>query len=327
MTQSERGYPLPRVAPQAHGAGLHAELDVVIVTARGSWALLDDCLRSLRQHPPSRTIAVRVVDNASDDGTVANTRSHFPEVDTEELPDNRGFAYACNHAIRRSSAPYVLLLNPDTVVNPGALERLCSTLDRHPKAAVVGPRLVGLDQNPDHNAKRSFPTPAAALQHFLRVRGITRRGGGYGRTDLSEFDSGRVDAVSGSCMLVRRAAIAEVGLLDHGYFMYGEDLDWCRRFGQGGWEVRYDGGATVVHVKHGVTGRHRSLRTNWAFHRSMGRFYRRFDAGTNPALDAAVYVGVLAKFAVSAASSTMHRRRPRPAGRASGNDGSQDGQR
>jgi N-acetylglucosaminyl-diphospho-decaprenol L-rhamnosyltransferase len=284
-----------------------SSIDVVIVTAKGSRELLDGCLRSLADcRPDSAQLAIHVVDNASRDGVVEAVRLGHPAVEIEELTDNRGFAYGCNIAIRRSQAPYVLLLNPDTEVQAGAIDRLLEALEGNPRSAVIGPRLVGLDGSPDHNAKRSFPTPAAALAHFAGGRFGSSRGG-YGRDDIPELGAGRVDAVSGSCMLVRRAAIREIGLLDEGYWMYGEDLDWCRRFGQHGWEVRYEGSATVLHVKHGVTGRHRGLRTNWAFHRSMGRFYRRFDAGENPVLDAAVYTGILVKFAISAANSAIAR--------------------
>ncbi|MGO9793786.1 MAG: glycosyltransferase family 2 protein [Solirubrobacteraceae bacterium] len=286
-------------------------IDVVIVTARGSWELLNECLRSLRDNPPQAgPISVHVVDNASRDGTVDSVRRLYQEVTIEELADNRGFAHACNVAIRRTRGPFVLLLNPDTVIYPEALDRLLEALNRYPRAGIAGPRLIGTDGVADHNAKRSFPTPAAALAHFIGVCSPpgSAAGAGYGRTDIDEFGAGAVDAVSGSCMLVRRSAIAQVGLMDEGYWMYGEDLDWCRRFGQSGWQVRYEGSATILHVKHGVTGRHRTLRTNWAFHRSMGRFYRRFDAGRNLWLDGAVYAGVLAKFALSVSRSRMMRR-------------------
>lgn len=277
-------------------------LDVVIVTARGAWPLLDACLRSLAAHPaPGPPLTVTVVDNASGDGLVAAVRAGHPSVEVLELSANRGFAHACNVGIARGSAPYVLLLNPDTIVQEGALGALLAALERSPRAAAAGPRLVGLDGHPDHNAKRALPTPRAALAHF------TGRRGGYRRDDVPERDEAAVEAVSGSCMLVRRAAIAAVGPLDEGYWMYGEDLDWCARFGRGGWSVLYVGAATVIHAKHGLTGSPRALRTNWAFHRSMGRFYRRFSAGAHPELDAAVYAGVLLRFGLSAIYSAAVR--------------------
>ena len=118
-----------------------------------------------------------------------------------------------------------------------------------------------------------------------------------------------MDSVNGAFMLVRRAAIEDVGLLDEGYWMYGEDLDWCTRFRRAGWDVLYNGRVTTLHVKGATAGSHRRLRQNVAFHRSMGRFYRRHLAGEHVLLDAVVYAGVGAKLGLS--------RLPQPA-RASG---------
>src|SRR5207244_12321394 len=133
-------------------------------------------------------------------------------------------------------------------------------------------------------AKRSCPTPLGALAYFMRV-GRSERAPGrlaqYRRPELGEFDAGEVDAVNGAFMLVRRGALDDVGLLDEGYWLYMEDLDWCYRFKERGWKVWYDGGVTVVHVKGGASvirhgrARHRALGPNVAFHRGMGRLYRK----------------------------------------------------
>jgi GT2 family glycosyltransferase len=111
-------------------------------------------------------------------------------------------------------------------------------------------------------------------------------------------------------MLVRQEALRDVGLLDEGYWLYMDDLDWCFRFHQKGWKVWYEGAVTALHVKGGATkkGRHLGLRHNVAFHRSMGRFYRKFYAGRNVLLDAAVYVAILGKLATSATRSAIARR-------------------
>jgi GT2 family glycosyltransferase len=298
-------------AAYAEAAEQRSSIDIVIVTARGSRKLLERCLDSLQAHPcGTASTTVHVIDNASRDGTVGWIRRARPDVSVFEQAENMGFAAACNTGIRMTAGPFVLLLNPDTLVCPGALDRLLDALHANPGAAVVGPRLIGVDGYPDHNAKRTFPTAAAALAHFLpSINGWLGAPAGYHRIDIAELGAGSVDAVSGSCMLVRRRAIVDVGLMDEGYWMYGEDLDWCRRFGAAGWRVRYQGSACVVHVKHGVTGRHRTLRTNWAFHRAMGRFYRRFEAGRRPWLDVAVFAGILVRFGLSASHSALARSR------------------
>ena len=111
-------------------------------------------------------------------------------------------------------------------------------------------------------------------------------------------------------MLCRAEAVQEVGLLDEGYWLYMDDLDWCFRFKQKGWRVLYDGAVTVMHVKGGTTKRrsHRGLRHNVAFHRSMGRFYRKFYAGRRPAVDAVIYAAILGKLGISATRSAIARR-------------------
>jgi GT2 family glycosyltransferase len=297
-----------------------ALIDVVIVTARGARDHLHACLSSLERHPPAAgQLAVHVVDNASGDGTVEMVRRDFPGVELTELGRNAGYAIANNVVLRRSSAPFSLLLNPDTAVGEGVLDRLVAVMRERPTVGLAGPRLEKPDGTLDHAAKWTFdPSPGAlalgALAHFTRVG---RRGGFGGRlsryraTGVPERGTGTVDALSGACMLARREAIAQVGLLDEGYWLYIEDLDWCRRFRLAGWDVWYEGGVNVLHVKGTATKgarRHRSPRANLAFHRGMGRFYRRFYAGRRPLLDAAVYAGIGIKLAVSTARGAMYRR-------------------
>ena len=293
-------------------------LDIVIVSAAGGRDVLRACLRSVALHPPAGgRPGVWLVDNASGDGTVEMVAGEFPWVSLIALDHNAGFCAANNLALRRTTAPRVLLLNPDTELTAGALDRALLTLDERPGAAVVGVRLVRPDGTFDHAAKRSFPTLFGALGHFTgigRAGLLSRRLAQYRAPAVDERGCGEVDAVNGAFMLIRREAIDAVGLLDEAYRMYGEDLDWCYRFKRAGWSVFYDGRASVVHVKGAVSvlqrgrGRHRGLRTNLAFHRAMGRFYRKFHGGRRPLLDLLVYLALGAKLAVSVARSTVARR-------------------
>ncbi len=280
-----------------------AALEIVIVSYRCS-DLLAACLHSIVANPYTRgRVTITVVDNASGDGTVAAVRAHFPAVRLVELPANIGFAAANNVALRETRAERVLLLNPDTEIWPGVLDAMVAFLEEHPRAGVAGCRLVRRDGSFDHAAKRSIPTVGDALRYF-------RPGGsasGYLAPQVAEDEAGAVDAVNGAFMLMRRAAIDEVGLLDEGYWMYGEDLDWCTRFRNAGWDVMYNGRVTTLHVKGAITGSHRRLRQNVAFHRSMGRFYRRHVGGKNALLDCAVYTGIGAKLALSVSQSLLAR--------------------
>jgi hypothetical protein len=289
------------------------ELEVVVVSSTGARDLLRACLASLRANPPGVSMAVHVVDNASTDGTPEMVRAEFPEVVLHELDYNSGFCVANNLVLRESRAPFVLLLNPDTEVYAGALDHMLGVMRARPDVGMATCRLAQPDGTLDHAAKRSFPTPVGALGHFV---GLGRRARAprwlaqYRAPELGEYDAGEVDAVNGAFMLVRQEALRDVGLLDEGYWLYMDDLDWCFRFHQKGWKVWYDGSVTVMHVKGGTTvrNRHRGLRHNVAFHRSMGRFYRKFYSGRRPLLDGAIYVAILGKLAIAVTRSTVARR-------------------
>ena len=271
-------------------------IDVVVVSYRCR-DLVRRCLESLETNSPSGPVRVVVVDNASRDGTVETLRGEFPHVDVVAAESNLGFAAASNVGIRRGRAPYVLVLNPDTTVTEGALDRVVDVAESSPDVGIVGCRLVRPDGSFDHAASRRFPSPLGALGHFLPL-GRLRRGplAGY---RLPEHRAGRVDAVNGAFMLVRRSALDDVGLFDEGYWMYMEDLDLCRRFRDAGWSTWYEPSATVVHLKGGTADRRRSPRLQWAFHHGMYRFYRRHEAArTHAATNVLVYVGIAARLAL-----------------------------
>jgi len=283
-------------------------VDVVIVSYRCE-ALLRACLGSLAARGPGRPLHLRVVDNASGDGTAEMVAREFGEVELLASDRNLGFSAANNLAIRRGSAPHVLVLNPDTRVAPGAIERLCELLDERPEIGICGPRLVREDGSLDHAARRSFPTPLSALGHFSGV-GRHLGGGRLAAYRAPEIESGPVDAVNGAFMLIRRTALEQVGLFDQGYWMYMEDLDLCVRFAHAGWVTWYEPSVSVLHVKAGTSGAHRSLRLNRAFHYGMYRYYRtHLAAERNPLENAAVELAIAVKLGFSALRSALARAR------------------
>jgi len=286
------------------------DLEVVIVS-HGAEDLLRRCLRSLEQHPPSATMRVTVVDSGSADGTPDMVARQFPGMRLIRR-DNIGFSAANNVVLREDAAAAVLLLNPDTEVYAGALDAVLARLHADERIGMVGCKLVTESGELDHACKRSFPTPLGALAHFTgigRGRGAAAALSQYRATHLGDDEAGEVDAVNGAFMLCRAEAVREVGLLDEGYWLYMEDLDWCRRFWQAGWKVFYEPAGVALHVKGGSSGRRRAPRQEIAFHRGMGRFYRRFDAPKhNPLLNAAVYAGIGAKLATSLAITAIKNR-------------------
>jgi hypothetical protein len=287
------------------------DLEVVIVS-HGAEALLRRCLESLRAHPPrTATMRVTVVDSGSPDATPDMVAREFPEFHLERR-GNIGFSAANNLVLRESRAGAVLLLNPDTEIHAETLDTVLARLAADPTIGMVGAKLVREDGELDHACKRSFPTPLTALAHFTgigRGEGASAALSQYRATQLGDDEPGEVDAINGAFMLCRGAAVATVGLLDEGYWLYMEDLDWCHRFWDAGWKVFYEPRATALHVKGGSSAARRAPRQEIAFHRGMGRFYRRFDAPrSNPLLNAAVYLGIGAKLAVSLAITALRAR-------------------
>lgn len=276
---------------------MSASLDIVIVSYRGE-ALLRRCLASLRAHAGGPA-AVTVVDNASGDGTAEMVAAEFPEVRLLRQSRNLGFARAQNIGVAAGNGAAVLVLNPDTEIDAGTLAPLLERLAEDPRIGCIGPALVREDGSFDHAARRSFPTPLSALGHFT---GIGRRTdhGPLAAYRAPEVESGPVDAVNGAFMMLRRSAFERVGGFDEGYWMYMEDLDLCARLKEGGWITFYEPAARALHTKAGTTEGRRGPRLNIAFHRGMGRFYRRHDAPRNSALtNLAVYAGIGVKLAIS----------------------------
>ena len=284
-------------------------LEVVIVS-HGAEDLLRRCLRSLEDNPPSEPMRVTVVDSGSRDGTPDMVEREFPSVRLIRR-GNIGFSAANNVVLSEPGEGAVLLLNPDTEVRAGALDASLARLRSDAGIGMVGCKLVTPSGELDHACKRSFPTPLGALAHFTGIGRRKEAGGSlsqYRATHLGDDEPGEVDAVNGAFMLVRREAVRDVGLLDEGYWLYMEDLDWCYRFWQNGWRVFYEPAGEVLHVKGGSSGARRRARQEFAFHRGMGRFYRRFYApDSSPALNAVVYLGIGAKLLMSLAISLLAR--------------------
>ena len=280
-------------------------IDIVIVSFRCR-ELLRTCLESVERYSPQRPVDVYVVDNGSLDGTVEMVRTTAPGVRVQDTGRNLGFAAANNIAIGMGRREFVLALNPDTRLTEGCLDQLLAVMDARPEIGIVGCRLEREDGTLDHAAKRSFPTPLSALGHFTGVGRMSWAPRALAAYRAPEVTAGPVEAVNGAFMLIRRAALDEVGTFDEGYWMYMEDLDLCYRFAQAGWLTWYEPNVSATHVKGGSSGKRRSFRLNRAFHYGMYRFYRRHYAGGRaPAVNGTVYAGIATKFVVSAARAIV----------------------
>lgn len=205
------------------------------------------CLQGLRDESPASLI---VVDNASHDGSADMVRQEFPDVKLIANTANLGFAAAANQAIAACESPFLLLLNSDTRVQPGALRALAGYLAESPRAAVVGPRLL----NPDGTLQRScrrFPGSFSWLLDNRLSGKLARRLGAQPSSMLHvwEHDSRRlVPWVVGAALALRVEAIREIGGFDAAYFLYCEEIDLCLRLWAGGWEVHFTPAASIIHV-------------------------------------------------------------------------------
>lgn len=231
-----------------------ATLAIVIVSYNVR-AELDACLASVVGHTAPYDTTVVVVDNGSSDGTPAMVTARWPEVRLISPGENLGFARANNVGIRATSSDFVLLLNPDTLVPPGAVAALVRGLAVHPDAAAAGPRLVDAERFPELSFGWTI-SPLGELRqkvvgalHRRRVRPIVRL------VDRWTREPGAREWVSGACLLVRRADLDAVGLLDERYFMYTEDVDLCVAFRRRGRRVLFVPSAEVVHLRGRSAGR------------------------------------------------------------------------
>jgi N-acetylglucosaminyl-diphospho-decaprenol L-rhamnosyltransferase len=225
------------------------DLSVVIVSYN-TRELLRGCLDSMLADLDSRVKhEVIVVDNASADGSAAMIRDSFPQVRLLANSQNRGFAAGNNQAIQQSSGQYVTLLNPDTLVRKGALESLMAVLEERRDAGLVGPKLLFPDGRFQHSAF-TFPTLAMIFLDFfpLHYRLLDSRiNGRYPRSLYERAEPFPIDHPLGAALMIRRAVIEEVGLLDEGFFMYCEEIDWCLRIKEAGWRILCVPRAEIVH--------------------------------------------------------------------------------
>lgn len=221
----------------------------IIVLNYNTVDLLKKCLQSIFFNEHQTPCEVLVVDNNSRDGSAKTVRREFPNVDLIANSTNRGYARAVNQALKVSQGEYILILNADIRLLPGAIDELKKFMDIHQEAGIVGAKLL----NPDGTLQYSCRT-FYALRTILYRRTILAKLFPQSRiirehlmTDWDHSDVREVDWVLGSCLMVRREAIRDVGMMDERYFLYFEDVDLCYRMKRGGWKVYYLPQARMIH--------------------------------------------------------------------------------
>lgn len=252
------------------------DLSICIPTLQAR-TLLRDCLRSI--YATTRlAFEIIVGDNASRDGTLEMLRDEFPTARVIANERNLGFAKAINQALHISQGRYALLLNNDTLVLPDALDRLVAFADAHPPIGICGPRVLNRDGTLQKQCRRSYATPWDLFCYFSGLSTVFPRSPLFARylmTYRDENETHPADAISGSCMLIRRAVIEQIGLLDERFFAYQEDADYCFRAQRAGWQIYYFPEAQIVHYASQGGSRVTPFRSIWEWHRSYFLYYRK----------------------------------------------------
>jgi GT2 family glycosyltransferase len=288
------------------------DVSVVIVNWNAG-ATLPACLGALSASDGGHPHQVIVVDNASTDSSQSGLDSAYPSVLVIENASNVGFARAVNQGLRAARGHFAVVLNPDVILQPSALPRLMEFMTSHPNVGVAGPRLLNPDGTVQGSARRD---PSAWTGLFGRSAPLTRL---FPNNPVSQRElpalsvAGtapvEVDWLSGACLLVRRTAWEQVGLLDERFFLFWEDADWCLRFRQAGWHVCYVPSASGTHVT-GVSRARRRLGAVLDFHLSAYRYYRkhRLPSAFHP-LTMVLGVGLVASFALRSVQALWAPRR------------------
>jgi len=227
---------------------MNIEVSVIIVSWNSRQMLLD-CINSLRGQLMAGASEIIVVDNASSDGTADAVRQSFPDVKLIESATNLGFARGNNAGLELSRGKYVCLINPDVVVGEECIPRMLNHLELYPDVGMLGPRIIGRDGETQRSCMRT-PTLWNQLCRSLGLDSLIKHSrlfGGYLMTDFRHDEMRDVDVINGCFWVVRRNALANVGNLDPRFWMYSDDVDWCRRFHLAGWRVVFFPGAEAVH--------------------------------------------------------------------------------
>ncbi len=260
----------------------------VVIVSWNTRELLDKCLASLKIELSSNLLSDQaetfVVDNMSNDDSADMVAAKYPWVKLICNDKNRGFAAANNQVLSVAKGQYILLLNPDTEIVPGALAKLIQFLEQLPDAGVVAPQLLNSDGSIQRSC-RQFPTfwgMFFELVGFSRLMPNVHKFREYKMLDWNHNDERQVDQPEGACLLIRKAVLDEIGFLDEGYFMLFEEVDWCYRAKAAGWQIWFTPAAKIIHhygqsIKQVkipmILSSHRGLYRYWCKHHKNGRWY------------------------------------------------------
>jgi GT2 family glycosyltransferase len=250
----------------------------ICIVSRSTRDLLDGCLISLFESETRARFEVWVVDNGSYDGTLEMLAARHPQVRLISLDSNEGYTRPMNRGLQSASGRYLMQLNPDTLVHPGMLDTLLEFMEFHPEAGICTPKVLNRDGSLQRQCRRSAARPWDVLTYFSGLSRLfphSRLLGRYLMTYMDADTTHVAEAVSGSCMLIRRAVVEQIGFLDERFYAYQEDADFCFRARQAGWKIFYVPTASLVHFGGQGGSLHAPYSAILAWHRSYFLYYRK----------------------------------------------------
>ncbi len=248
----------------------------VIVVNWNAKKYLEQCIQSILNCSESSDIEIIVVDNASSDGSPEFIRENFPDVKLICNTENLGFARANNIGFNHSRGKYLFLINSDVVAYPNCFKTMVDYMDRHPEIGLLGPRILGTDNNVQRSCM-GYPSLWNTFCRAIVLDNIFPHSelfSGFMMKYWAHDSIKAVDVINGCFWAVRRKAIEEVGLLDEDFFMYGEDMDWCKRFNNAGWNVVYFPLAEALHYG-GASSSRSPIRYYVEMHKANLKFWRK----------------------------------------------------
>jgi GT2 family glycosyltransferase len=252
------------------------KLSIIIVNYNVSY-FLEQALLSVRKASEWLAVEVFVIDNNSVDGSVPMVKNRFPEVRLIENKKNVGFSRANNQAIRLATGEYILLLNPDTVLEEDSLLKCCDFMDQHPDAGALGVKMLDGKGHFLPESKRGLPTPEVAFYKIFGLSGLFPKSKTFGRYHLGFLDEDKtheVEVLAGAFMFLRKSTLDKIGLLDEDYFMYGEDIDLSYRVILGGYKNYYFPETRIIHYK-GESTKRTSVNYVFVFYKAMSIFAKK----------------------------------------------------
>lgn len=258
------------------------KLSIVIVNYNVKY-FVEQCIHSIQKAVNGLSAEVFVVDNNSVDGSVRMIREKFPDVHLIENKDNKGFSKANNQAIRKAKGEYILILNPDTILEDDTLVKCIAFMDEHPDAGGLGVKMIDGKGKFLPESKRGLPSPSVAFFKMFGFSSLFPKSKTFNKYHLGYLDKNKtheVDVLAGAFMMVRKSVLDKIGLLDEGFFMYGEDIDLSYRITQAGYKNYYFPGTRIIHYK-GESTKKSSVNYVFFFYNAMIVFARKHFSKKN----------------------------------------------